>query len=106
MEKELFGLVNNKEVYRYTLNDYNVRGGYVCGVIGRVANRIAKAKFNLNGHSYQLTKNEGDNQLHGGLIGFHHKFYEVFRLYYDFFDTSLIYMNVFLCHFPNLFHRK
>ena len=110
MEKELFGLVNNKEVYRYTLkgdnislkvldfgatiqslyvndinivqsfekaNDYNLRGGYVCGVIGRVANRIAKAKFNLNGHSYQLTKNEGDNQLHGGLIGFHHKFYEV-----------------------------
>jgi len=57
--------------------DYKVRGGYVCGAIGRVANRIAKAKFSLNGQEYQLTKNEGENQLHGGLQGFHHKFYEV-----------------------------
>ena len=60
-----------------TAKDYKVRGGYVCGVIGRVANRIAKAKFTLNGKEYQLTKNEGENQLHGGLQGFHHKFYEV-----------------------------
>ena len=57
--------------------DYKVRDGYVCGVIGRVANRIAKAKFELNGKEYQLTQNEGKNQLHGGLQGFHHKFYEV-----------------------------
>ena len=60
-----------------TAEDYKLRGGYVCGAIGRVANRIAKAKFTLNGQEYQLTKNEGDNQLHGGLQGFHHKFYEV-----------------------------
>ena len=57
--------------------DYKLRGGYACVVVGRVANRIAKAKFTLNGQEYQLTKNEGDNQLHGGLQGFHHKFYEV-----------------------------
>lgn len=60
-----------------TAEDYKTRDGYVCGVIGRVANRIAKAKFTLNGQEYQLTKNEGENQLHGGLQGFHHKFYEV-----------------------------
>ena len=57
--------------------DYKLRDGYVCGVVGRVANRIAKAKFTLNGQEYQLAKNEGDNQLHGGLRGFHHKFYDV-----------------------------
>ena len=57
--------------------DYKLRGGYACVVVGRVANRIAKAKFTLNGQEYLLTKNEGENQLHGGLQGFHHKFYEV-----------------------------
>lgn len=57
--------------------DYKIRDGYVCGAIGRVANRIAKARFMLNGTEYLLTKNEGENQLHGGLQGFHHKFYEV-----------------------------
>ena len=110
MKKELFGKVDGKKVYQYTLTgdnvslnvldfgatiqslfvdgvnivqsfetaeDYKVRDGYVCGVIGRVANRIAKAKFTLSGQEYQLTKNEGENQLHGGLQGFHHKFYEV-----------------------------
>lgn len=57
--------------------DYKLRGGYVCGAIGRVANRIAKARFELNGKEYQLTQNERQNHLHGGLQGFHHKFYEV-----------------------------
>ena len=52
-----------------TAENYKLRGGYVCGAIGRVANRIAKAKFTLNGQEYLLTKNEGDNQLHGGLQG-------------------------------------
>ena len=60
-----------------TAEDYKLRDGYVCGAIGRVANRIAKAKFTLNGQEYPLTKNEGDNQLHGGFNGFHHNFYEV-----------------------------
>lgn len=60
-----------------TAECYKVRDGYVGGAIGCVANRIAKAKFILNGKEYQLTKNEGENQLHGGLQGFHHKFYEV-----------------------------
>ena len=110
MNKELFGKIEGKEVYKYTLTgnnvsvdvldfgatiqslyvdgvnvvqsfdsaeDYKVRDGYVCGAIGRVANRIAKAKFSLNGQEYLLTKNEGENQLHGGLQGFHHKFYTV-----------------------------
>ena len=45
-----------------TAEDYKLRGGYVCGAIGRVANRIAKAKFTLNGQEYKLTKNEGENK--------------------------------------------
>jgi aldose 1-epimerase len=38
--------------------------------IGRVANRVSKAKINdLNGKSYQLPVNDGANSLHGGNMG-------------------------------------
>lgn len=39
-------------------------------VFGRVANRIANAKFTLDGHEYQVTKNAGAHQLHGGAKNF------------------------------------
>lgn len=34
--------------------------------VGRVANRIAGGKFTLNGTQYNVTKNDGNNSLHGG----------------------------------------
>ena len=39
-------------------------------IIGRVANRIANARFTLDGVEYQLTANSGRNQIHGGRKGF------------------------------------
>ncbi|KAJ6369984.1 hypothetical protein OIU76_028280 [Salix suchowensis] len=38
--------------------------------VGRVANRIAKAQFTLNGFVYKLPANSGNNTIHGGPIGF------------------------------------
>ncbi len=39
-------------------------------VIGRFANRIAKARFTLDGVEYHLDANAGPNQIHGGRNGF------------------------------------
>jgi aldose 1-epimerase len=39
-------------------------------VAGRVANRIAGAKFTLDGKEYTLNANNGPNTLHGGNVGF------------------------------------
>ena len=41
------------------------------GLIGRWANRIADARFTLDGVEYSLDRNEGANLLHGGAAGFH-----------------------------------
>lgn len=49
---------------------------YVGATVGRVANRIAGAAFTLNGIEYQLSANEGENCLHGGVEGFDKRFFE------------------------------
>ena len=49
---------------------------YLGAVVGRVANRIAKGNFVLNGKEYQLTINNGPNTNHGGLIGFSFRIFD------------------------------
>jgi aldose 1-epimerase len=45
--------------------------------IGRYGNRIAKAKFKLDGKEYKLDANNGPNSLHGGRGGFNTKVWDV-----------------------------
>lgn len=56
-----------------TAQDYLDHDGYFGAAIGRNGNRIAGAKFTLNGKTYNLSANDGPNQLHGGLVGFDKK---------------------------------
>ncbi|XP_057835147.1 uncharacterized protein LOC131045566 [Cryptomeria japonica] len=45
--------------------------------IGRVANRIKNAQFTLDGKTYHLVANDGNNSIHGGRIGFDNVLWEV-----------------------------
>lgn len=53
-----------------TVAEYESRDGYLGACVGRVANRLGGAAFTLNGVTYPLAKNNGNNHLHGGLRGF------------------------------------
>ena len=59
------------------IEDYVNSNAYIGATIGRVANRIGGGKYILDGKIYDLSKNDGNNTLHGGLIGYDKRFYSV-----------------------------
>jgi aldose 1-epimerase len=65
---------------------------YIGSLVGRYANRIANAKFELEGQTYTLATNNNGNSLHGGLKGFDKMIWKLspdqpakqgLKLYYD-----------------------
>ena len=52
------------------LEDYLAKSPYFGCLVGRYGNRIAGARFTLNGKTCVLAKNDGENSLHGGTRGF------------------------------------
>lgn len=55
---------------------YEVNGCFFGAFIGRHGNRIGQARFELDGTVYELEKNDGDNNLHGGTPGYHQVMYQ------------------------------
>ena len=53
-----------------SLDGYLKQSPYFGALVGRYANRIARAKFALNGVTYTLAINNGANSIHGGRVGF------------------------------------
>lgn len=53
-----------------SIDEYDTNDYYFGAAIGRFGNRIAKGQFELDGAKYQLATNDGNNHLHGGLLGF------------------------------------
>lgn len=53
-----------------TVAGYVNHGAFFGCTTGRYANRIAKGKFTLDGHTYTLATTNGANHLHGGKVGF------------------------------------
>jgi aldose 1-epimerase len=56
-----------------TLEGYENGKSYFGATVGRYANRIGGGKFSLDGNTYTLPKNNGNNTLHGGIVGFNKK---------------------------------
>ena len=53
--------------------DYVTDKNYLGAIVGRVANRIGEARFDMENVRYELDANEGRNSLHGGRAGLSHQ---------------------------------
>ena len=56
---------------------YQAPHPYVGALVGRFANRIAGARFELDGRAHRLAANDGPHCLHGGAVGFDRRTWDV-----------------------------
>ena len=59
-----------------TVAEYEQQDGYLGATIGRMCNRVGKGVFTLDGVTYHLEVNCGQNHSHGGLRGFDKRMWE------------------------------
>lgn len=60
-----------------SVTGYETDGSHFGATIGRNGNRIAGAAFELHGKTYQLAKNENNNNLHSGPDGYDYRLWNV-----------------------------
>lgn len=59
---------------------------YIGCILGRCCNRIKDGLFTLKGKEYQLSKNEDNNHLHGGVM----QLTKFFKKFFSFIFLNLI----------------
>jgi aldose 1-epimerase len=61
-------------------DSYLDHGQFFGATVGRYANRIAGGRFELDGQTYQVPRNDGANALHGGPDGFDKRIWTIERI--------------------------
>ncbi|WP_243694235.1 galactose-1-epimerase [Vibrio viridaestus] len=59
------------------MDEHTKQTAFLGAVVGRFANRLKDGVFSIHDASFQVTKNEGTNALHGGIEGFDKRRWEV-----------------------------
>lgn len=60
-----------------SVSGYENGGSYLGACVGRCANRIGGAEFELDGNTYRLDANDGGNHLHGGFDSYNKRVWTV-----------------------------
>ncbi len=60
-----------------SLEEYVRGASYFGATVGPVANRIGGASYTLNGRTWRMEKNDGENSLHSGSAGLSHKIWDI-----------------------------
>ena len=68
--KDRSGVIEDVVLGYDSLSGYLKAPSFFGCIVGRYGNRIAKGQFTLDGKTYTLVKNNGENHLHGGTKGF------------------------------------
>ena len=89
IESPIFGILNTVLSYP-RLEQYLKDEHFIGAVVGRYANRIANAKFALNGQDYHLPANNMAHHLHGGPDGFYRRTWEILDHSHNTIDLQLI----------------
>lgn len=71
------GKIENVVLGHDTLAEYEAQGNVLGALVGRYANRIGGAQFTIDGKTYSVTKNEGNNSLHSAPGGYQDKVWHV-----------------------------
>lgn len=96
--KDKNGIKRNVVLSYENIEDYIENPAYLGAIVGRTAGRIENGLLNIGDKQYQLEKNNGGNNLHGGSKSISHKFWEVKNI-----SSTSISFEIFSEHLENSF---
>ncbi len=60
-----------------SMDDFVRQGSYLGATVGRYANRIARGELKIGTQTYALSVNQAGNTLHGGVVGFDRRRWQI-----------------------------